>query len=167
MQRIAFGLLLCAFGAGCRRPVEIASSPVPLPGAWSHCWWTVMRSTLPVDSVASDFRRAFVTLGQPNIHWAKIGDTVFVRSGPSPLFPSDEPRDTTSYGESYWARAVAFARGDTTNFRLYVAIVPPARGWLHPADSVRVNRTIPVCAEIRRAGDPGEDEKMPVWSRVP
>jgi hypothetical protein len=134
-----------------------------------------MRSTLPVDSVGSDFRRAFVTLGQSNIHWTKAGDTVFVRAGPAPMLTSEEPWDTASYGVTYWARAVAFPQRDSTHFRLYVATVQP-RNRAHPADSVRTDRTIPTCEQIaktvgfrwiRRAGDPGDEEKLPVWSRVP
>jgi hypothetical protein len=134
-----------------------------------------MRSTLPVDSVGSAFRRAFVTLGQTGIRWTKSGDTVFVRAGPAPLLPSEEPWDTSSHGATYWARAAGFQQGDSTHFRLYVAIVRP-RSWPHPADSVRTDRTIPTCAQIgktvgfrwiRRAGDPGDEEKLPVWSRVP
>ena len=135
-----------------------------------------MRSTLPVDSVGSEFRRAFVTLGQSNIHWAKFGDTVFVRAGPAPLLPSEVPWDTSSYGATYWARITAFPQNDSTRFRLYVAIVRPPRGWAQAADSVRAFRPIGLCAEIgkkvgfrwiRRAGDPGDEEKVPVWSRVP
>ncbi len=135
-----------------------------------------MRSTLPVDSVGSEFRRSFITLGQSGMNWKKFGDTVFVRAGPAPLPPRESPWDTTSYGASYWTRMVAFPKGDSTHFRLYVAIVAPARGWKKEADSVSAYRPIDLCARIgktvgfrwiRRTGDPAEEESFPVWSRVP
>ncbi|HEV8411336.1 MAG TPA: hypothetical protein VGQ30_12565 [Gemmatimonadaceae bacterium] len=176
MRRTGFVLLLVAAVAGCRRPAAPASAPVPLPSNWEHCWWTVMRSTLSVDSVGSSFRRAFVTLGQSNVHWTKNGDTVFVRAGPAPLLPSEVPWDTASYGATYWARIAAFPQNDSTRFRLYVSIVRPSHGWAQPSDSVHAFRPIGLCAEIgkvvafrwiRRVGDPGDEEKLPVWSRVP
>jgi hypothetical protein len=169
---LAFGALVAA----CHHPAAIAPAPIPLPGAWQHCWWTAMRATLPVDSVASAFRRAFVTVGQSGVHWTRSADTIFVRAGPAPLLPLDVSFDTASYGATYWARAVAFKQGDSTHFRVYVAIVTPAKGWAHPTDSLHTQRLLPTCQVIanavhfrwiRRAGDPGDEEKLPVWSRVP
>lgn len=77
----------------------------------------------------------------------------------------------------FWSRAVAFPQSDSTHFRLYVAIVPPAGGW-PPAvsENSRVHSGIPVCEAvaraaavrwIKRAGDPADEENLPVWSRVP
>jgi hypothetical protein len=155
----------------------VNDASVPVPANWQHCWWTVIRSTLPADTVAADFRRAFVTVGLANIHWTRSGDTIWVRGGPAPLLPSDLPFDTASYGATFWSRAVAFPQKDSTHFRLYVAIVPPVGGWPRavPASS-SVHSGIPACEAvarasgvrwIKRAGDPGDEEKLPVWSRVP
>jgi hypothetical protein len=174
-RRVAVALLIAAAAGGCRHRPDVTS--VPLPANWEHCWWTVIRSTLPVDSVAAAYRRAFVTVGLPNIHWTRSGDTIWVRGGPAPLLASQLPFDTARYGATFWSRAVAFQRADSTHFRLYVAIVPPAGGWPRtvPANS-SVHSGIPVCEAVARAasvrwtkrpGDPGNEEKLPVWSRVP
>jgi hypothetical protein len=175
MRNVAVVLLIAAAGAGCRRRVDVA--PVPPPANWEHCWWTVIRSTLPVDSVAAGYRRAFVTVGLPNIHWNRSGDTIWVRGGPAPLLPSDVPFDTATYGAKFWSRAVAFQQGDSTHFRLYAAIVPPAGGWPQsvPANS-SPHSALPACEAvaraaavrwIKRAGDPADEEKLRGWSRVP
>jgi hypothetical protein len=166
-------LVLAATIGGCRHRVN--ESPVPLPVEWQHCWWTVIRSTLPPDSVASAFRRAFISIGLPNIRWTRNGDTILVRGGPAPMLP--EELDTASYGATYWSRIVAFPQQDSTHFRIFTSIVPPTRGWRPPETRERVmRRDIRACEAIARAagvrwikrpGDPGAEEALPVWSRVP
>src|SRR5450631_1410160 len=89
-------LCLAAIGTACRSHVDAA--PVPLPADWRYCWWTVYRSPLPLDSVATGFRRAFVTAGLAGIRWDRSGDTIWVRAGPAPLAPSQLPFDTASHG---------------------------------------------------------------------
>jgi hypothetical protein len=137
----------------------------------------VIRSTLPVDSVAAAYRRAFVTVGLSNIHWTRSGDTIWVRGGPAPLLPSQLPFDTATYGAIFWSRIAAFQQGDTAHFRLYAVIIPPVGGWPKavPTNS-SVHSQLPVCEAVARAagvrwikrpGDPGDEEKLPVWSRLP
>jgi hypothetical protein len=160
---------------GCQRHVQ--TRPPPLPAAWEYCWWTVIRSTRSLDSVASGFRRAFVTVGLPNIHWTSSADTIWVRGGPAPLPTTELPRDTATYGATYWSRIVAFRDADSTHFRLYIAVVPPARGWADSTVSNHLSAYLFSACEaiarasevrwIRRAGDPGDEEKLSVWSRVP
>ena len=155
--------------------MEVA--PVPLPANWKYCWWTVLRSTVPVDSVASGFRRAFVTVGLPNIHWTRSGDTIWVRGGPAPLLPSGVPVDTATYGATLWSRAVMFPQADSTHFWLFVAIVAPHGGWPRTVPAQRfLDSPFGPCEAIarasgvrwiKRAGDPGDEEKLPVWSHVP
>jgi len=170
---IAALLVLVSLGGGCRGPARTA--PVPLPSQWQYCWWTVIRSTLPPDSVASRFRRAFITVGLTGVHWTKSADTIWVRAGPVPLLP---PFDMATDGATYWSRVVAFSHGDSTHFQLYTAITAPPRGWGHVADSghIATGHQFAACEAIaraaevrwiRRLGDPGEEEKLPVWSRVP
>jgi hypothetical protein len=116
-------------------------------------------------------------IGLPNIHWTRSGDTTWVRGGPAPVPPSQLPFDTASRGETYWGRAVSFAHGDSTHFRLYVAIVLPDGTQPQLTDSTRgPDRSFAACEAIarasevrwiKRAGDPGDEEKLPVWSRVP
>jgi hypothetical protein len=150
---------------------------MPLPSQWEHCWWTVIRSTLPPDSVASRFRRAFVTVGLGGVHWTKSADTIWVRAAGA-LIPTQLPFDTATYGATVWSRVVAFPHGDSTHFRLYTAITAPPQGWRHLADSSHIvtQRHFAACEAIasaaevrwiRRLGDPGEEEKLPVWSHVP
>lgn len=175
-RKIVVLLVLVSLVAGCR--AHVLTAPVPLPSQWEHCWWTVVRSTLPADSVASQYRRAFISVGMTGVHWTKSGDTIWVRAGPVPLLPGELPYDTATYGATYWSRVVAFRRGDSTHFRLYTAVTPPPRGWGHFADSSRVTtwRHFAACEAIanaaevrwlRRLGDPGDEETLPVWSRVP
>jgi hypothetical protein len=165
LKGVSIVLMLAIAGAGCRHRVRDA--PVPLPAHWDYCWWTVIRSTLPVDSVAARFRLAFVTVGLYNIHWTQRGDTIWVRGGP----------EATTYGAAFWGRATAFSQGDSTHFRLFAAIVPPAGGWPPSMSaSSSLKSPLPLCDTIaraaalrwiRRAGDPGVEEDLPVWSRVP
>jgi hypothetical protein len=61
----------------------------------------VIRSTRSLDSVASGFRRAFVTVGLLNIHWTRSADTIWVRGGPAPLPSTELPRDAATYGATY------------------------------------------------------------------
>lgn len=48
-------------GLGCRRAPAPAPAPVPLEE--EHCWWAVLRSSLPPDSVAAHFERAYGAVG--------------------------------------------------------------------------------------------------------
>jgi hypothetical protein len=154
----------------------MSDAPIPVPADWKHCWWTVIRSTLPADTVAARYRRAFVIAGLPNIRWVRSADTIWVRAGPAPVPTSQFAFDSVSRGATFWVRAVVFAHGDSTHFRLFVATVP-AIGGRQTTDSTRgTDWTFPACEAsaraadvrwIKRAGDPGDEEKLPVWSRVP
>ena len=176
-MRTRAALLLCLVSlVGCRRGA-VAPAKRATPTNWEYCWWTAVRSTLPPDSVAAHFRRAFIAAGLLDLRWAHIADTVLVLGGPARLPGSAVPFDTATFGALYWSRVVALRSGDSTHFRLYTAIAAPARGWAQPSDSVRAfNRSIGVCQEIasgaslrwiKRLGDPGAEESLSVWNRVP
>jgi hypothetical protein len=170
-------LIVCLAGFACRRPVQLA--PVPSPANWHFCWWTAIRSTLPSDSVAAHYRRAFVTVGLTSVKWTRSADTIWVRGGPAPVLQSDaHPLDTAQAGETFWSRIAVFPQQDSSHFRLYVAIVAPPRGWAHPDDSsgIAIRQQFGACELVaraadvrwlRRSGDPGDEEKLPVWSRIP
>jgi hypothetical protein len=118
-------------------------------------------------------------VGMTGVHWAKSADTIWVRAGPAPVLYTQF--DSAEAGETYWSRVVAFPRADSTYFRLYVAVVPPAKGWAQSADSSGVDHIatghfFAACQAIarasdvrwiRRIGDPGDEERLSVWSRVP
>ncbi len=176
-RRAAVLLILMAGAAGCRRPMNTAA--VPLPAKWTHCWWTAIRSTLPPDSVAAHYRRAFVTVGLTSVKWARSADTIWVRGGPAPILPDEaHPFDSVQAGETFWGRIAVFSHADSSHFRLYVAIMPPPRGWAHADDpsGIASKQSFPACEAIaraadlrwiRRSGDPGDEEKLPLWSRIP
>jgi hypothetical protein len=42
-------------------PPKVAVVPVPLDE--EHCWWAVYRTSLPLDTVANRFARAFAPVG--------------------------------------------------------------------------------------------------------
>jgi hypothetical protein len=177
LRRVGLALILCVAGSACRRPIQTAT--VPLPANWSHCWWTAIRSTLPPDSVAARYRRAFVMAGLTSVKWTRSADTIWLRGGPAPVLHDEaNPFDSVQAGETFWVRVAVFPQKDSSHFRLYVAIVAPPRGWAHPGDSsdLASRQTFPVCEAIaraadvrwiRRSGDPGDEEKLPVWSRIP
>jgi hypothetical protein len=160
---------------GCRHPINTKALPFPPPSSWNYCWWTVLRSTLPADSVAARFRRAFVTAGMTDVHWTRSADTIWLRAGPALLQPATF--DSAPPGPLYWSEAAAFHSGDSTHFRFSVAIAALARGSPPTTDSSRTAvRLFKACDAIARAadihwykrhGDPGNEEALPVWSRVP
>lgn len=173
-------VLLCVVGAGgaCHRLVNDVVAPMPPPADWHYCWWTVIRSTLPADTVAAHFRRAFVTVGLRGVRWLRSSDTIWVRAGPAPVLPTELPFDTVTHGATYWSRVAVFQAGDSAHFRLYTAIVPPPGGWPPRTDSSGgpVQHEFAACEAIaraaevrwiRRPGDPGGEERLPVWARVP
>jgi hypothetical protein len=164
-------LLLAVLSIGaCRH-----SAPTPLApaaAAWpqdDHCWWTAIRTTLPADSVGRRFADAFASLGLKPVISARVGDTLLVRGGPGLLGAPHPPA-------AYAARMVAFPSGDSTRFRWFKSIVPPAGGDAALADSASATaRGIGFCGEIGKAvaiqgwapRDPTREDSLAVWSRVP
>jgi hypothetical protein len=160
-------MLIAAVGAGCRR----SASPAPLPTQSSldedYCWWTVMRTTLPLDSVATRFERAFAAAGLAGAIPTYRGDTAWVHAGPTPV------GDPAIVSES---RVVAYRHGDSTHFRHFVAIAPHATGRPQRADTSNLaGHRIGLCARILRAAaipswaprEPTGEETLDVWKRRP
>jgi hypothetical protein len=145
---------------GCRRQAVNLSPPVS--HAEEHCWWAVMRSPLPPDSVAARFQRAFIAVGLTNAMWTHKADTAWVHGGPTAL--------AASPGATYESRVVAYWHGDSTHYRQYVAVAP------QPGESRNLGqRTIPFCTTTARAAAvlgsapqaPTGDETLELWRRVP
>jgi len=172
VHRFAVVLAFAAIATSCRRPV--VTTPEVLPAEWNHCWWTAIRSTLPADTVASRFRRAMITVGMPGFRLTRSADTVWMRGGPAPI--ARDERDGPGFAGAQWARVVLFRHADSTHFMMYVATVPSAQAWTTADSSSATRHQFAMCEAIaresgvkwlRRAGDPGDEEKLPVWSRVP
>ena len=160
--------------ASCRQPHPAA--PAPLALQESHCWWAVFRTTLPPDSVAMHFVRAFAQLGLRGGTWTQRGDTTWAHAEPTTL--------TSWHGATYAARVVAYRAGDSTHFRHFVSVAPPAGGWPASYDSVTadgrhlsvsaVGGPIGFCGALGRAAtvhgtapaDPDGEEKLELWTRT-
>jgi len=169
--------LLAAAGAGCHRaaPAQSAASAPPALQE-HHCWWAVFRTTLPPDSVAERFVRAFAQLGLRGGTWTQRGDTTWAHAEPTRL---DEWRDGM-----FSARVVAFRVGDSTHFRHFIGNAPPAGGWPAAYDSVTADgrhlainpaaATIGFCGALGRAAqvhgtapaNPDGEETLDIWTRT-
>jgi hypothetical protein len=164
-------LLAVAVGGACRHRPELVAQ-APSPALWSrdeYCWWTAMRTALPVDSVGNRFSKGFALLGLTEVVSARAGDTVLVRGGPTELHGAHAPG-------LYAARMVAYAHGDSTRFRWYWSIAPlTARGRAAADSDLAGSSGLPFCHEIGKAvaiqawapRDPTAGDSISVWSRVP
>jgi hypothetical protein len=141
----------------------------------NHCWWAVFRTTLPPDSVAEHFVRAFDQLGLRGGTWTHRGDTTWAQAEPTRL--------PDWYGGTYSARVVAFRVDDSTHFRHFIGVAPPAAGWPAAHDSVTADgrhlvidpegATIGFCGALGRAAqvhgtalrEPDGEEKLDIWTR--
>lgn len=118
-----------------------------------HCWWAVYRTSLPLDTVANRFARAFTSMGFVPSALSRLGDTVWINAGPSPL-PGNGPGPIA-------ARTVAYQAGDSTHFRTFVA--------------GGASQSIGLCQQIFQAApvggvalrEPDGEEKLSVWRRRP
>lgn len=149
-------LLVAVLGAGCRSH-PVITKPAAARLNEGYCWWAVMRSPLPPDSVAAHFQRAFTAVGLTGSTWTGSADTAWAHAGPTALGAS---------GATYGSRVVAYWHGDSTHFRQYVSMAP------QPGDSAN---PIGLCQEIGRAAavptsvprEPTGEETLKLWSRIP
>ncbi len=168
-------LTLAVAGEGCHPPVRVESEPTPPEPAWDYCWWTLLRSPLPPDSVAARFQRGFVTAGFTNPTWTSKADTAWAHAGPTLL--AGEPS-----GTMYEARAIAYRQGDSTSFRYFFKMTPPTRGSKESADALSSERRgFSLCSQVVRAAAvpqsrpgqqpngrrPNAQDSLPIWTRVP
>lgn len=165
--------MIAALAAACHRPAPAAPAPAAL--SERHCWWAVFRTTLPPDSVAEHFVHAFDQLGLRGGAWNQRGDTSWAHAEPTPL--------AAWHGGTYSARVVAFRVGDSTHFRHFVSVGPPAGGWPASYDSVTADgrhvslspangSPIGFCGALGRAAmvhgtaprEPDGEEKLHIWT---
>ena len=168
LRQTAMILMLGAAASACRsRPPAVAVSPE----AWSHdeyCWWTNVRTTLPLDTVGQRFAAAYGSLGLLPILSRRVGDTVVVRGGPTEM--------SRSTGRArYASRMVAYQTGDSTRFRWYWSIDPLAtRGDVVAETATSGGEGIAFCGEIGKAvaihgvaaHEPTRDDSIAVWNRI-
>lgn len=167
MRRLSVSALLATtLIAACHRSAA-APALTPVQAPESHCFWTAFRTTLPPDTVASRYARAFTTLGLTGAVTSHAADTAWAHAGPTPL--------TLPNGSgTYAARVVAFRRGDTTYYRPFVSLTADRQAA--GEDSGRhTSRTIYFCGALAGAaqvhgvtqGRPGALEAMDVWRARP
>lgn len=173
----ALATVLPILGASCHHQT-VGAVPAPAPATEGYCWWSVFRTTLPADTVAVRFGRAFTALGLSGATWAQRADTTWAHAGPTRL-------DGAWGGGTYAARMVAYRNGDSTHFRHFVAVTPPPQGWAAPRDSVTADgrhlslspagNPIGFCGALGRAArvhgtaprEPSGEESLDVWRRRP
>lgn len=132
-------------------PPKVAIAPVSLDE--EHCWWAVYRTSLPLDTVANRFARAFTSIGFAPSAASQVGDTAWINVGPSKISGYE--------GRPIGARMVAYRAGDSTRFRTFVA--------------TGESQAIELCQQIFRAApvggvtlrEPDGEEKLSVWRRRP
>ena len=154
-------ILTSALATSCHRP-EVAT-PAPLALHEEYCWWAVFRTTLPPDSVAVHFVRAFQSVGLTDATWTQRADTAFAEAGPTRLPVEWE-------GARVAARVVAYRRGDSTHFRHFVGLQQA------PSDSTNEGaRRIGLCGALGQAAqlhgtsprEPDGEEKLDLWTHRP
>jgi hypothetical protein len=165
---LILAMLLGALGAACHRQ-PARTTPAPAWAIGHYCWWAVLRSPLPPDSVAAHFQRAYAAVGLTDAMWTQRADTAWAHAGPSAL-------GGQIGGAQYESRAVAYRRGDSTHFRYYVSIAPPPAASAQPSDTVDTSgASLAFCGDVARTvgfrwsapRDPTGEESLPVWTRQP
>src|SRR3982750_4613973 len=84
VHRSAAALIVSLGGVlyGCH-PLPRQISPTPVSQNEEHCWWAVYRTSLPLDTVANRFARAFASIGFAPSTPSQVGDTAWINVGPS------------------------------------------------------------------------------------
>jgi hypothetical protein len=157
---LALALIL---GVACRRPTSAAVRPAGLKEG--HCWWAVLRSTRPPDSVAARFTDAFIQAGFSTVIFKRNADTAWSTASATQL-DIGGPATFTS-------RAIAYWHGDSTHFRYFVDVQPSSGASPDSVD--RSKNVLAFCSQIARSAaigwsaprDPTGDEGLAIWSRVP
>ena len=147
---VATVVTLCLSLYGCQ-PSSPRVSIVPASLEEQYCWWAVHRTSLPLDTVANRFARAFESIGFERPVPLHVGDTAWIEVGPS-IIPGYENRPVE-------ARTVAYRAGDSTHFRTFVASGEQQGISL----CQQISRAAPVAAVTPR--EPDGEEKLSVWRR--
>jgi hypothetical protein len=168
---VTWSILSSCILVGCRHRAEPMDAPTAMtrPHVREYCWWAVLRSSRSPDSVGARFKRAYEELELSTVSTGRWGDTVWAHAGPSRV-------STRMTNASYESGALAYALGDSTHFRYFVAITAPPGGWIRRSDSVEATKgDIDFCTDIARhaaigwtaPNEPAGEESLPLWSADP
>jgi hypothetical protein len=136
---------------GCHH-VRPADPVAPMALREQHCWWAVVKTAYPLDTVVDRFTNAFVSVGFKRPRTLRVGDSAWVNAGEAPL-PVLEGR---------WAgaRVASYQSGDSTHYRIFVAM-PDSSGPGPISLCQRISNAAPLAAVTVR--EPDGEEKMSVW----
>ena len=143
-------LCIGVLSAGCHRAV--VSTPVPERLVEEYCWWAVLRTALPPDSVAARFTRAYSATGLTGAGWTRTADTAWAHGGPTHLGD-----------QQYASRVVAYWHGDSTHFRYFVALPDRQTGLLERCTEIARAAAVPTSTPRQPTGE----EALPLWTRMP
>lgn len=133
-----------------------------------HCWWAVLRSVRPPDSVTARFTQVFIQAGFSTVTFKRNADTAWSTASATQL-DVDGPAIFSS-------RAVAYWHGDSTHFRYFVRVQPPpTQRGASPDSFDKSKHLLGLCTQIARSAaigwtqprEPTGDERLAIWSRVP
>jgi hypothetical protein len=142
----------------------VTTSRVAAQPAEQFCWWTILRTALPPDSVAARFEHAYTVLGLSGAVSSHVADTAWTHAGPTVLGDG-------STGATYASRLVAIRDGDSTNFRYAVEMTGPPRADEQSAggDNLEFCGAIAHAAAIRwsrPARRPNAEDSLEVWTHM-
>ena len=147
--------------AGCHGAIA-PSSPAAISDGESACWWTLVRTAVPPDSVAVRFKSAYATLGLQDIVSSGSADTTTVVARPS-----------LGEGANFGSRVVAYRQGDSTSLRFYVEAWPARMTSKATADTPGSRSDeLESCSTVARAAGikwstprrrPNGQDSLPVW----
>lgn len=151
--------LIVLSGVSCHHQSQ---SPGPTTATEQHCWWAVMRSALPLESVAVRFAGAFSSAGLTSVSIKRVGDSVWIHGGPTAL--------AQFAGNVFDTRVVGYWDGSNTHFRQFVSELPSTSASVGQA-----HQTIPFCGASLEAAnvqaivpkEPTGEESLKLWTRVP
>jgi hypothetical protein len=173
VSRACFGVTVItvalASTAGCRSSAPVTATrgePTAAVPTRTFCWWTLLRTALPPDSVAARFANAYQRVGLLGVSSSRRGDTASAYAGPTLLADG-------SNSAMYESRIVAFRQADSSSFR-YSVDVKPAQSREAQAEggNQRAPDNLEFCALIAKAAAvrwstparrPNADDSVSVW----
>lgn len=162
MRSLSFLALALTLATACRRPAATAVQPAGLKE--DYCWWAVLRSARPPDSVAARFTQAYIQAGFSSVTFKRSADTAWSTASATQL--------DVAGTAIFTSRAVAYWHGDSTHFRYYVGVRPvPAQSGAAPDTIDKGKLLLGLCTQIARSAaigwsqprEPTGDEGLPIW----
>ena len=156
-----FARIVAVAALACTHPVSAPAAPIAASD--SYCWWTLVRTALPPDTVARRFERAYQTLGLDSATFTHRADTAWAHAGPTVL------RDVQT-SASYASFAAAVRQGDSTSFRYSVEIKSLSRTDGPPPDGIAFCGRIAKAAGIpwvKPERRPNSEDSLSAFMRAP